>query len=136
MTKSTPEDPFKDRPDYPMDPEIIGPEEGREEKVRAGFWPTFRKAASRIPFSDELVAAYYCALDPKTPTKVRMVLFAALAYFVVPFDMVPDFVLGFGFGDDVAVLTAALAAVSGNITDAHREAARRILNSDDDQSAA
>ena len=135
MRKKTPQNSPRD----PFDVEIIGPQEQREEKVRAGFWPTFRKAAARIPFSDDLVASYYCALDPKTPTKVRMTLLAALAYFVVPFDMVPDFIMGFGFGDDIAVLTAAIAAVRGSITDAHRDAARRVLDLDDaedDKSAA
>ena len=126
-------------PKEPLDPEIIGPEEDREAKVRASFWPTFRKAASKVPFSDDLVASYYCALDPNTPNKVRMTLLAALAYFVVPLDMVPDFIAGFGFGDDVVVLTTALAAIRGNLTDAHREAARRVLELDqdeDDKSAA
>lgn len=135
MSKKTPQNSQRD----PLDVEIIGPQEQREEKVRDGFWPTFRKAAARIPFTDDLVASYYCALDPKTPTKVRMTLLAALAYFVVPFDMVPDFIMGFGFGDDIAVLTAAIAAVRGSITDAHRDAARRVLDADDvedDKSAA
>lgn len=127
MSKKTPPNSPRD----PLDIEIIGPQEQREEKVRKGFWPTFRKAAARIPFSDDLVASYYCAMDPKTPTTVRMTLLAALAYFVVPLDMVPDFIMGFGFGDDIAVLTAAIAAVRGNITDAHRDAARRVLDADD-----
>ncbi|MEM1047145.1 MAG: YkvA family protein [Pseudomonadota bacterium] len=130
--------------DYPLDVEILGPEEQREEKVRAGFWPTFKKAASRIPFSDEVVASYYCALDPKTPNRVRFLLLAALAYFVVPLDTVPDFILGLGFGDDIAVLSTALAAVRGSITDAHRDAAREALSdettaegeTDSDKSAA
>ena len=76
---------------------------------------------------DEVVAGYFCALDPKTPAKVRGILLAALAYFVLPLDFIPDFLLGIGFGDDVAVLMAALGAVRSNITDAHRLAARRAL---------
>ena len=129
----------------PMDPEILGPEDEREEKVRSGFWPTFGKAAARIPFADELVASYYCALDPETPPRVRVLLVSALAYFVVPLDMVPDFILGMGFGDDIAVLSTAIAAVRSNITDRHREAARSMLEKmetggpaedEDDKSAA
>ena len=120
----------------PPGAEFIGPEAEREQKVRAAFWPTFKKAASRIPFSEDLVASYYCALDPKTPNRVRMLLLAALAYFVIPFDIVPDFILGFGFGDDVAVLAAAIAAVRGSITEAHWEAARRILSAGEDGKSA
>ena len=37
---------MKKRKIDPLDIEIIGPEEEREAKVRAKFWPTFRKAAA------------------------------------------------------------------------------------------
>ncbi|MFZ2102128.1 MAG: YkvA family protein [Oricola sp.] len=99
----------------------------REKRVREKFWSTAKKAARAVPFMDEVVAAYFCAFDPKTPVKVRATLLAALAYFVLPLDFIPDFLLGFGFGDDVAVLMAALSAVRNNITDAHRLAARKAL---------
>ena len=99
----------------------------REERVRAKLWRTARRAARQVPFMDEVVAGYFCALDPNTPMKVRGVLLAALAYFVLPLDSIPDFLLGFGFTDDVAVLTAALAAIRSHITQAHRDAARSAL---------
>jgi uncharacterized membrane protein YkvA (DUF1232 family) len=79
---------------------------------------------------DEVLAGYYCALDPHTPARVRAILLAALAYFVLPLDSVPDFLLGFGFTDDIAVLMAALGAVRSNITEAHRAAARKALKDD------
>jgi len=112
--------------------EILEPgseeEQGRREKrVRERFWATAKKAARRVPYMDEVVAAYFCALDPKTPAKVRGTLLAALAYFILPIDIIPDFILSIGFGDDVAVLMAAIAAVRGSITDAHRLAARHAL---------
>ena len=62
-----------------LDPEIVGPEDEREAKVRAGFWASLRRAARAIPFSADLVAAYYCALDPTTPRRVRLTLLGALA---------------------------------------------------------
>jgi uncharacterized membrane protein YkvA (DUF1232 family) len=104
-----------------------GEEQRREQNVRHKFWSTFRKAARYIPFAEELVAAYYCALDPATPTRVRAALFGALAYFVLPFDAIPDFLAGIGFSDDVTVLLATIALVRTHITAAHREAARRAL---------
>lgn len=112
--------------------EILAPvdeaeQQKREERVRTKLWRTAKRAARQVPFMDEVVAGYYCAMDPKTPTRVRGVLLAALAYFVLPLDSIPDFLLGFGFTDDVAVLTAALAAIRSHITDAHREAARDSL---------
>ncbi len=115
----------KDIPDI----EILGPEDAdREEaRVRARFWPTVKKALRTIPFIDEVVAAYYAMLDPATPTGARLTLIAALAYFVTPFDFVPDIILGVGFLDDASVLAAAIAAVSSSIKEEHREAARRAL---------
>jgi len=111
------------------DIEILGPEEAEEKaaRVRARFWPTVKKALRSIPFIDEVVAAYYAMLDPATPTTARLTLIAALAYFVAPFDFVPDFIFGIGFLDDASVLAAAIAAVSGSIRPEHREAARRAL---------
>lgn len=102
-------------------------QERREKNVRRKFWPTFRKAARRVPFSRDLVAAYYCALDRETPLKVRGTLLAALAYFVLPVDMVPDLLVGIGFSDDIAVLSAAFAMVNRNIRPSHYEAADKAL---------
>ena len=81
----------------------------------------------RKKFMEDVVAAYYCALDTRTPTRVRGVLLAALAYFVLPTDFIPDFIFGLGFTDDVAVLTAAITALRSHITPAHRAAAREAL---------
>ena len=99
----------------------------RSERVKNGFWKAARRAGRMVPFMDEVVAAYYCALDQKTPIRVRMTLMAALAYFVLPFDAIPDILAGIGFTDDVAVLMAALTAVRAHITPAHRLAARQAL---------
>ena len=102
------------------------------ERVRAKFWQTLKKAARQIPFMEDLVASYYCALDPRTPMRVREILLAALAYFVMPFDVIPDFIAVFGFTDDITVLAAAISAIRGHITDAHYAAARDALADRDD----
>ena len=98
-----------------------------ERKVRAGFWRKFGSVASRIPFAEDAAAAYYCALDSKTPTRVRAVMFGALAYFLLPTDAVPDFLLGFGFTDDAAVMATALNMLAGHISPEHRAAAKAAL---------
>ncbi|MHC1547410.1 YkvA family protein [Phyllobacterium sp. K27] len=110
-----------------LEPGSAHQQRSREERVRASFWKTVRKAAKNIPFLDEVVAGYFCALDPATPTKVRGILLASLAYFVLPLDFIPDFILGLGFTDDVAVMMAALSAIRTNITPAHRAAARQAI---------
>ncbi|MCE1235460.1 MAG: DUF1232 domain-containing protein [Hyphomicrobiales bacterium] len=109
------------------DPEILGPEEAREERVRAGLWATVRRAARAIPFMEDVIAAWYCAIDPTTPRRVRLTLLAALAYFVAPVDLVPDLLPLIGFTDDAGVLLAAIALVGSHIRDEHRDKARKAL---------
>ena len=75
------------------------------------FWTKLRRVLARIPFAEDLLAGYYCALDRDTPTRVRAVLLGAIAYFVLPADAVPDLFVGLGFTDDAAVLAAALFMV-------------------------
>lgn len=121
--------------------EIITPSddaerEKNERMVRDGFWPKFRAFARQIPFAEEVVAAYYCAMDSETPLKVRATLFGALAYFILPFDLVPDMLLIVGLGDDLAVLTFAIATVRGSITDEHRRKAREALADEVDGTAS
>jgi uncharacterized membrane protein YkvA (DUF1232 family) len=99
------------------------------EKARLGreFWPKFRRFAARLPFAEDLVAAYFCAFDRNTPRRVQVALIGALAYFVLPFDFVPDMLPLIGFTDDAAVLATAIKLVAVHITPQHREAARRVL---------
>lgn len=99
-----------------------------EDEARVKFWRTAKRAARHVPFMDEVVAAYYCALDQKTPLRAKGILFGALAYFVLPADTIPDVIFGLGFTDDIAVLTAAIAAVKAHVTPAHRAAARKALS--------
>jgi uncharacterized membrane protein YkvA (DUF1232 family) len=92
-------------------------------RVERGFWPKIKRLAARVPFLNDLVAAYYCAIDPKSPFQVRAVLMGALAYFVLPVDFVPDFIAIFGFADDATVLYGAVKTVAKHITAEHREKA-------------
>jgi uncharacterized membrane protein YkvA (DUF1232 family) len=99
-----------------------------ERIVDAGFWKKLRKVAGKIPFAEDAAAAYFCAVDPRTPSKVKALLLAALAYFVVPIDVIPDFIAGFGFTDDAAVLAMVLSLVAGNVTENHHRRARAALH--------
>jgi uncharacterized membrane protein YkvA (DUF1232 family) len=97
-------------------------------RVNNGFWPKVRRVARRVPFLGEALAAYYATLDPKTPLQVKAVLMGALAYFVLPIDVIPDFIAGFGFTDDAAVLYAAIRSVASSIRPEHRTRAKQMLD--------
>lgn len=98
-----------------------------EQRVERGFWPKLRRWAPRIPFATELVSVYYCARDPLTPTSSKAMLMAALAYFVLPMDAIPDMLVGIGFTDDAAVLATVIALVGRNLKPRHKDAAREFL---------
>lgn len=98
-----------------------------QKRTKRKLIPKLLSVAGRIPFADDLAAAYYCALDTQTPRKVKMILFGALGYFVLPVDAVPDVLAGLGFTDDATVLATAMAVVGSHIQDHHRRAARKLL---------
>jgi uncharacterized membrane protein YkvA (DUF1232 family) len=98
-----------------------------EEALHRRFWDKFKRVAGRIPFAEDLVAAFYCATDSKTPSRVKLILLGAIAYFIMPTDAVADFLPLLGFADDAAVLAAAITQVAGSITEEHRERARKAL---------
>jgi len=98
-----------------------------ETTVRRNFWQKARRTLGRVPFTEDAVAAFYCASDSATPLPIRATLFGALAYFVLPFDAIPDLLLGLGFTDDAAILVAAFTAARMHITEDHRARARAWL---------
>ena len=101
---------------------------GKEAEVKERFFPKLARVLAHVPFADELVAAYYCAFDRRTPLRAKGILLGALAYFILPIDVVPDFVLGLGFTDDMAVLLAAFNMVRTHVTEEHRQTARATLD--------
>jgi uncharacterized membrane protein YkvA (DUF1232 family) len=98
-----------------------------EQRVVRGFWPKIRQAAAKIPFAGDALAVWYCARDDETPIVAKGMMLAALAYFVLPADAVPDFIAGLGYTDDAAVFAAMLALVGRNLKPRHRAAARHAI---------
>ena len=95
--------------------------------VRRGFWTKARRVAAALPFAEDLLTAYYCAFDRATPRHVQAALLGALAYFVLPFDVIPDMMPVLGFTDDAAVLATAFKLVSSHIRPEHRDAAKQAI---------
>jgi len=116
-----------------MQPEFlsnfVGTPESNESSVRNGFWDKARKVLNRVQFLEDAVAMYFCAIDTEnTPKRVRMAIFAALAYFILPTDLVADFIPIAGYADDAVVITKTIQHVSKYITDEHRQHAKDSIN--------
>ena len=117
-------------PDEALDPEralVPSVQRVNEVRVSKGFWPKLRRTASRIPFADQLLSVWYAARDPETPTAAKGIMVGALAYFVLPFDAIPDIFAGIGFTDDAAVIAALLATLGSNVKRRHKDLARDAL---------
>ena len=97
------------------------------ESVRRRFWIKLRRVVAGLPFAEDLLAAYYCAFDKRTPRHVQVALLGAIAYFILPFDFIPDMMPMLGFTDDAAVLATAIRLVATHIRPEHRDAARATL---------
>lgn len=98
-----------------------------DTSLRNNVWRKARRVAARLPFAEDLLAAYYCAFDRATPVQVKATLVGALAYFVLPLDAMPDIMPVLGFTDDAVVLATALKLVASHITPLHRDSARDAL---------
>jgi uncharacterized membrane protein YkvA (DUF1232 family) len=101
-----------------------------DRSLQDGFWAKLKRVGRQVPFVEDLLAAFYCATDPATPKRVKLILLGALTYFILPADAVPDLLPLLGFADDAAMLAAAIAQVAGAIGQSHREKAREVLRED------
>ncbi|MHA6482814.1 YkvA family protein [Paenibacillus sp. strain BS8-2] len=105
----------------------IGNQEQQTKYVDKGFWSKVKKYASKVPFAKEAVAMYYCAMDSATPTAVKATAIAALAYWILPIDLIPDFIPIGGYVDDASAIFIAYKAVNSHITDEHRAKAEQFF---------
>ncbi|MFZ1414858.1 MAG: YkvA family protein [Defluviicoccus sp.] len=103
------------------------PAPGHERLVHSRLWAKVKRTLGRAPFLDRALAAFFAAVDANTPSAAKATLFAALAYFILPVDLVPDFIAGIGFSDDAAVLLLALQAIAPHIMPEHLDKARQAL---------
>ena len=111
-------------PDHALVPAVM---KLNEQRVDAGFWPKMRRVAAKVPFAKQALAVWFCAKDDDTPLAAKGMMFAALAYFVLPTDAVPDFIAGLGYTDDAAVFMALMSVLGTNLKPRHHEAAKRTI---------
>lgn len=98
-----------------------------EEKVREGFLPKIRRVAAKVPFAADALSVWWCARDPETPAAAKGMMLAALAYFVLPTDAIPDVLPALGFTDDAAVIAALVAILGKTLKPRHKDAAKAFL---------
>ena len=70
----------------------------------------------RLSILGRLVAAYARGRYRIVPFKTMLTIIAAVLYFLNPFDLVPDTILGIGLMDDLAVLTWVYRSAQQELT--------------------
>jgi uncharacterized membrane protein YkvA (DUF1232 family) len=98
-----------------------------ERMVRRRLSSRLRALAAALPFAPELVAAYFCAADPRTPLGVKLALLGALAGFLLPQRLIPKMLKSLVLGGDVGLLLAALQGFAQHIRPEHQLRARLFL---------
>jgi len=95
-----------------------------------GFWNKLRVYAVRAGHAVvyRALVLYYVLADSETPYWARSVIISALGYFILPIDLIPDFIPVAGFTDDLGALVSALFAVSKSVNDEHRKKAAVKMN--------
>ncbi|HHX8659638.1 TPA: YkvA family protein [Vibrio diabolicus] len=111
------------------------PKDAKDQTMQAPDEKTFwRKMKGSVKKAGEEIAvmgikSWLAMTDSNTAVRHKAILGGALAYVVLPTDMVPDVLAGVGFTDDMAALTLAANSVGNAITKEHEEQAREKLNS-------
>lgn len=74
-----------------------------------------------------VLVLYYASFDKQVPVKDRLLIAAALGYFICPVDLLPDAIPG-GFADDATALTFVARKIWSNLSPQTMEKARRRLH--------
>src|SRR6202161_4964648 len=86
-----------------------------EQELQRDFWRKLKGAVADLPFAEDLLAAYYCAFDRQTPLHVKAVLAGGIACFILPTELIPDYIPVIGYLAHAAVLAGSIKLVSSHI---------------------
>lgn len=118
--------PAKQPPGLPM--KI--PREYDEKHVRAGFWPKFKRVAAKVPGASDILALYFYLNSDLAPLQHKISIIATLAYFIMPIDLIPDFLGPLGYTDDVAAALGLIKFIGSEVMQPYRSYAKKWLKSE------
>ncbi|GGE56706.1 YkvA family protein [Priestia taiwanensis] len=98
-----------------------------EQKLWQKIKRVAKKAGTSVIYA--VLILYYVLQKPEVPTKVKGVIIAALGYFILPLDLIPDIAVGVGYTDDLGVLVSAIITASMYIDEDVKEEAKEKLHS-------
>ncbi|MBO0961724.1 DUF1232 domain-containing protein [Neobacillus sp. MM2021_6] len=93
------------------------------------FWDKLKKfgkkAGSSVVYA--VLLLYFTLQKPEIPVRAKAIIMGALGYFILPFDLIPDFAVGVGYTDDLGALGVALFQVAMYIDDDIKNKAKEKL---------
>ena len=97
----------------------------------SSFWNKIlsmtKKAGLKLIY---LALLLYYTLESRNVSKTdKAIIIGALGYFILPLDIIPDYIPIIGYTDDMTILVYAYNRVKSNINDHIREKAKNKLNS-------
>ena len=97
----------------------------------SSFWNKIlsmaKKAGLKLIY---LALLLYYTLESRNVSKTdKAIIIGALGYFILPLDVIPDYIPFIGYTDDMTILYYAYKRVKTNINDHIREKAKNKLNS-------
>ena len=106
------------------------PAKYEKEYNEESFWNKLKKFAKTAGIQVVYIALilYYVFIDKKTPTKAKVIIASALGYFILPTDLIPDFIVGVGYADDLGALIFAAGQIIANIDALHKQMAKEKLH--------
>ena len=95
----------------------------------SGLWKKVKSVAKKAGIKTiyMVLLLHYVLKSPDVPLEDKARIYGALGYFILPIDLIPDFIPAVGYSDDVAALAFALHAVWKNVTPEIKEQAQRKL---------
>lgn len=100
---------------------------GYEDRFNeSGFWNKIKKYGKTAGAKVVYIALelYYAAAAKETPVGIKTLIYGALGYFILPIDLISDFIPVIGFTDDLVALTTAIASAYAYITPAVKKQAK------------
>lgn len=113
-------------PQPPMPPMPI-PKRYDERRVKRDFWPKVKRVAAKVPGASDLAALFFYMNSKRASLQHKLSILATLAYFIMPFDIIPDWLGVIGYTDDMAAAAGLIAFIGSEIMKPYRDYAKRWL---------